>query len=62
MRLESVHKLVREMSALQKVGLLQLLKICSACPEVRSVVSKCKNRGFDVDRTLAEVLKRFAAH
>ena len=62
MRAEPVYKLVTEMSAIQKVGLLQLLKVASSCPEVRSVVSECKERGFDVDRTLAEVLRRFSRH
>jgi len=60
MNVEPVYKLVSEMSAIQKVGLLQLLKLASSCPEVRSVVSECRDRGFDVDRTLTEVLRRFA--
>jgi len=29
-------------------------------PEVRSVVLECRDRGLDVDGTLAEVLRRFA--
>jgi hypothetical protein len=59
---EPVYKLVTQMTAIQKVGLLQLLRIASSCPEVRSVVAECKDRGFDVDRTLAEVLTRFSPH
>jgi hypothetical protein len=62
MRAEPVYQLVAGMSAIQKVGLLQLLKVASSCPKVRAVVSECKARGFDVDRTLAEVLRRFSPH
>lgn len=62
MRSEPVYELVTQMTAIQKVGLLQLLRIASSCPEVRSAVSECKDRGLDVDRTLAEVLTRFSPH
>lgn len=61
-RIEPVYELVRDMTALQKVGLLQLLRIASSSPEVRSVVAECNDRGLDVDRTLAEVLTRFSPH
>jgi hypothetical protein len=60
MRPEPVYQLVTQMTPIQKVGLLQLLRIASSCPEVRSVVAECTDRGFDVDRTLAEVLTRFS--
>jgi hypothetical protein len=49
------------MSDLQKLSLLQLLKIGATSPEVRSVVMDCRDRGLDVDGTLAEVLRRFGA-
>jgi hypothetical protein len=60
MKAEAVVKLVNEMSDLQKLSLLQLLKIGATSPEVRSVVMECRDRGLDVDGTLAEVLRRFA--
>jgi hypothetical protein len=50
-----------EMTDLQKLSLLQLLKIGASSPEVRSIVVECRDRGLDVDGTLAEVLRRFAA-
>ena len=58
---DAVFRLVREMSELQKLSLLQLLKLGAASPDVRSVVMDCRDRGLDVDGTLAEVLRRFAA-
>ena len=61
MKPDPVFRLVSEMSALQKLSLLQLLKLGAASPEVRSVVMDCRERGLDVDATLAEVLRRFAA-
>ena len=61
MRADAVFRLVTEMSALQKLSLLQLLKLGAASPEVRSVVMDCRDRGLDVDATLAAVLRRFAA-
>jgi hypothetical protein len=61
MRTEPVYELVRRMSALEKLGLLQLLRIASSSSEVQSVVSECNDRGFGLDRTLAEVLRRHRA-
>ena len=61
MKPDAVLKLVTELTDLQKLSLLQLLKIGSVSPEVRSVVMECRDRGLDVDGTLAEVLRRFAA-
>ena len=61
MKPDAVLKLVNELTDLQKLSLLQLLKIGSTSPEVRSVVMECRDRGLDVDGTLAEVLRRFAA-
>jgi hypothetical protein len=60
MKPDAVFRLVTEMSDLQKLSLLQLLKIGATSPEVRSVVLECRNRGLDVDGTLAEVIRRFA--
>ena len=60
MKPDAVFRLVTEMSDLQKLSLLQLLKIGATSPEVRSVVLECRDRGLDVDGTLAEVLRRFA--
>ena len=60
MRSDAVYRLVTEMSDLQKLSLLQLLKLGAASPDVRSVVMECRDRGLDVDATLAEVLRRFA--
>jgi hypothetical protein len=60
MKADVVFKLVTEMSDLQKLSLLQLLKIGATSPEVRSVVMECRDRGLDVNGTLAEVLRRFA--
>ena len=60
MKADAVFRLVTEMSDLQKLSLLQLLKIGVKSPEVRSVVMECRDRGLDVDGTLAEVLRRFA--
>jgi hypothetical protein len=60
MKADVVYQLVTEMSDLQKLSLLQLLKIGAKSPEVRSVVLECRERGLDVDGTLAEVLRRFA--
>lgn len=62
MKPDAVLKLVDELTDLQKLSLLQLLKIGSTSPEVRSVVMECRDRGLDVDGTLAEVLRRFADH
>ena len=60
MKPDAVFRLVTEMSDLQKLSLLQLLKIGATSPEVRSVVLECRDRGLDVDGTLAEVIRRFA--
>jgi len=60
MKPDAVFRLVTQMTDLQKLSLLQLLKLGSASPEVRSVVMECRDRGLDVDATLAEVLRRFA--
>ena len=60
MRSDAVYRLVTEMSDLQKLSLLQLLKLGAASPDVRSVVMECRDRGLDLDATLAEVLRRFA--
>jgi len=60
MKPDAVLKLVNELTDLQKLSLLQLLKIGSTSPEVRSVVMECRDRGLDVDGTLAEVLRRFS--
>ena len=60
MKADAVFRLVTEMSDLQKLSLLQLLKIGATSPEVRSVVLECRDRGLDVDGTLAEVLRRFS--
>ena len=60
MRSDAVYRLVAQMSDLQKLSLLQLLKLGAASPDVRSVVMECRDRGLDVDATLAEVLRRFA--
>jgi len=60
MKPDVVLQLVTQMSDLQKLSLLQLLKIGSKAPEVRSVVLECRDRGLAVDGTLAEVLRRFA--
>ena len=60
MKADAVFELVTEMSDLQKLSLLQLLKIGATSPEVRSVVMECRDRGLDVNGTLAEVLRRFA--
>ena len=60
MKADTVLKLVTEMTDLQKLSLLQLLRIGASSPEVRSVVMECRDRGLDVDGTLAEVLRRFA--
>ena len=60
MRADAVYRLVTQMSDLQKLSLLQLLKLGAASPDVRSVVMECRDRGFDLDETLAEVLRRFA--
>jgi hypothetical protein len=57
---DAVFRLVTEMSDLQKLSLLQLLKLGATSPDVRSVVMNCRDRGLDVDATLAEVLRRFA--
>lgn len=59
MKADAVFQLVTQMSDLQKLSLLQLLKIGAMSPEVRSVVLECRDRGLDVDGTLAEVLRRF---
>ena len=59
MKSDAFFRLVTEMTALQKLSLLQLLKIGASSPEVRSVVMECRDRGLDVDGTLAEVLRRF---
>jgi hypothetical protein len=61
MKPDAVFRLVTEMTDLQKLSLLQLRKIGAASPEVRSVVMECRDRGLDVDGTLAEVLRRLAA-
>jgi hypothetical protein len=47
MRADAVYRLVTQMSDLQKLSLLQLLKLGSASPEVRSVVMDCRDRGLD---------------
>lgn len=60
MKADTVLKLVTEMTDLQKLSLLQLLRIGASSPEVRSVVMECRDRGLDLDGTLAEVLRRFA--
>jgi hypothetical protein len=60
MKPEAVLELVTQLTDLQKLSLLQLLKIGSTSPEVRSVVMECRDRGLDVDGTLAEVLRRFS--
>lgn len=60
MKSDAVFRLVDQMSDLQKLSLLQLLKIGGSSPEVRSVVLECRDRGLDVDGTLVEVLRRFA--
>jgi hypothetical protein len=60
MKPDPVFRLVAEMTDLQKLSLLQLLKIAASSPEVRSVVMECRDRGLDVDGTLTEVLRRFA--
>jgi hypothetical protein len=60
MKSDAVFRLVTEMTDLQKLSLLQLLKIGASSPEVRSIVLECHDRGLDVDGTLAEVLRRFA--
>lgn len=60
MRSDAVYRLVTQMSDLQKLSLLQLLKLGAASPDVRSVVMECRDRGLDLDATLAEVLLRFA--
>lgn len=60
MKSDAVFRLVTEMTDLQKLSLLQLLKIGACSPEVRSIVLECRDRGLDVDGTLAEVLRRFA--
>ena len=60
MRSDAVYRLVAQMSDLQKLSLLQLLKLGAASPDVRSVVMECRDRGLDLDATLAEVLRRFA--
>jgi hypothetical protein len=62
MKSEAVYTLVTQMTPIQKVGLLQILRMASSCPDVRSVVAECTDRGLDVDRTLAEVLTRFSPH
>ena len=62
MRSEPVYELVTQMTPIQKLGLLQLLQVASSSPEVRSVVRRCNERGFDVDRTLAEVLTHFSRY
>jgi len=61
MKPDAVFRLVTQLTDLQKLSLLQLLKLGAASPEVRSVVIECRDRGLDVDATLAEVLRRFAA-
>jgi hypothetical protein len=60
MKADAVLRLVTEMSDLQKLSLLQMLKIGASSPEVRSIVLECCDRGLDVDGTLAEVLRRFS--
>jgi hypothetical protein len=60
MKADAVLRLVTEMSDLQKLSLLQLLKIGASSPEVRSLILECRDRGLDVDGTLAEVLRRFS--
>ena len=60
MKPDAVFRLVTGMTDLQKLSLLQLLKIGSSSPEVRSIVLECRDRGLDVDGTLAEVLRRFS--
>ena len=61
MKPDAVFRLVAQMTDLQKLSLLQLLKIGASSPEVRWVVMECRDRGLDVDATLVEVLRRFAA-
>jgi hypothetical protein len=60
MKADAALRLVTEMTDLQKLSLLQLLKIGASSPEVRSIVLECRDRGLDVDGTLAEVLRRFS--
>ena len=60
MKPDAVFRVVSEMTDLQKLSLLQLLKIGASSPEVRSVVLECRDRGLDLDGTLAEVLRHFA--
>lgn len=60
MTADAVLELVTGLTDLQKLSLLQLLKIGSTSPEVRSVVMECRDRGLDVDGTLAELLRRFS--
>jgi hypothetical protein len=60
MKSDAVFSLVTEMTDLQKLSLLQLLKIGASSPEVRSIVLECRDRGLDVDGTLTEVLRRFS--
>ena len=60
MKADAVLGLVTEMTDLQKLSLLQLLKIGASSSEVHSIVLDCRDRGLDVDGTLAEVLRRFS--
>ena len=60
MKADAALRLVTEMTDLQKLSLLQLLKIGASSPEVRSLILECRDRGLDVDGTLAEVLRRFS--
>jgi hypothetical protein len=60
MKPDAVFGLVAGMTDLQKLSLLQLLKLGAASPDVRFVVLQCRDRGLDLDAALAEVLRRFA--
>ena len=60
MKSDAVSRLVTDITALQKLSLLQLLKIGASSPAVQSVVMDCRDRGLDVDGTLAEVLRPVA--
>lgn len=51
-------ELVSELSEAQKLKVLRLLTIAASHPEARFVIDDCRNRGLDVDGTIAELSRR----
>lgn len=55
---DELVELISRLSDTQKLKVARLLEVAAGSAAARSVIEECRRRGLDLERTLAELIRR----